>query len=86
MIKIEKGSIRMEGTAVELLSELTFVVRQLRYDALPKNGWSDEDAEKIVREALDLGTTAPDALPKKVLGRLADVLKRVIDKMKKEEK
>lgn len=85
MIKVEKGSIHLEGSAGELLAEMTIIINTMRFKVLPDHDFSDEEAERSVRHSLDMGMTAPDEMPKRLLGGLMDALKHAIDEMNKEE-
>lgn len=85
MIKIKNGSIHLEGSAGELLTEMTIIINTMRFKVLPDHDFSDEEAEKIVRDSLDMGMTAPDEMTKRLLDGLMDALKHFVDDLKKEE-
>lgn len=85
MIKIEKGDFEVNGTHVEVLGELSVIIKSLHEDVfMGKCGMTAEESKDDIMFAVNQGFKTDDEMRVQVveaLGMLSDMLADLKDKL-----
>lgn len=65
MIKVEKGSITLKGSIIDLRTELALLVHRLS-ESIQKAGASKEEVDEMLRKTLEVGLMKQEDVVKEV--------------------
>lgn len=84
MIKSSNGEVTIKGRTTEIASDLTMLIRGM-LESFEKHEMEKEEAEMLVRKAVELGFKSENEIRKEVDKLMKDLMKDILKALTEEE-
>lgn len=81
MIKADKGHIEIKGLGGELLADYSVITESLA-KSLINNGFSKEEAKKVLQNSFDMAFEDIETLKEKCIGKMKSELEELLELLK----